>query len=310
VDTSQLAPHDPGYPSSLLDLASAPVLRVRGAVSRLPSVAIVGARDCSEPAREFAHKLGREICAAGFAVWSGGALGIDAAAHEGAIEQGPHTVVVLGSGLLHASPPENSSLFKRIVDGGGAIVSQFFDDEPPVQWRFFKRNAVLAAATELTIVVECELQSGARNTSAHARRLGRSLAAVVQPPWSARGKGCFEEVRLGAVPLRSVEHALDLLLAARHARCPHEPGWGRPRDASRARAQLELPLGLDELQKAVVKATSEGATNLDLLCQHTGHDASAISIAVLELTLRGVLIVSHQGLRLAAAPPPREAPAP
>ncbi|MBL8742781.1 MAG: DNA-processing protein DprA, partial [Myxococcales bacterium] len=156
------------YPPRLLECRPY-TLRVDGELPRGIGVAIVGTRRATEDALRFTRSLAGELAEAGVAIWSGGALGIDAAAHEGALSVGKPTVVVLGSGLDRLFPPENVALFHAIVAGGGALLSIFDDDELPTPPRFLRRNRVLAAATSMTIVVECGYRSGARSAARHAR---------------------------------------------------------------------------------------------------------------------------------------------
>ena len=111
--------------------------------------------------------------------WSGGALGIDAAAHRGALAAGAPTVVVIGSGVARPTPHEHESLFEQVIACGGALVSRLDDEAPARTPHYHARNAVLAAATRLTLVIECGLRSGALSTARHATTLGRPVAFVL-----------------------------------------------------------------------------------------------------------------------------------
>lgn len=288
------------YPRGLGDLQPPPSLRVRGALRDGAAVAIVGAREASQPALDYARQLAFDLTRAGVSIWSGGALGIDAAAHRGALDAGGHTVVVLGGGLDRPSPPTNVALFEEVVQSGGAIVSIFEDDEDAARHRFLLRNRVLAAASGVLIVVECELQSGARNAARHARELGRTVAVCLQPPWSSRGRGCqLEHDDNGALALRGTQHALDLVAAA----WPNAYG-ARPvlPTLQVAKKQLSFDdLALAEEEIAIVRAVDQGAADLDALCAALDAAPGIVSARVLDLVLRGVIEQSHQGLRLASA---------
>ncbi len=272
------------YPPGLRGLTPPPSLRVEGDLPTGPGVAIVGAREATEPALEFAHGLAAQLARAGVAVWSGGALGIDRAAHEGALDAGGVTVAVLGGGLDHPSPQENAPCFQRIRSGGGAIVSQFEDAVQPRPQLFLARNAVLAAATAALVIVECDLKSGARNAAHHARLLGRPRFVVLQAPWMTAGRGCYEELRLGAEPLLDARALIALAL----------PG-----------AQLDLfasaaaPPELAPLEARVLAAIEQGASGADLICERVRAAAAEVQTALFELSMRGLVVESQQGYRRA-----------
>ncbi len=199
-------------PVGLADLADPPqLLYCVGELPPVPWVAVVGTRGASDAAVSFARELAASLCGAGVTVASGGARGIDAAAHEGALDVGGRTVVVAPSGYLRPSPSDHAELFRRIVDGGGAHLSPFEDDHVARRHTFFLRNAVLVACSALVVVVESPLRSGARNAASVARKCGRPLFVVPHPPWHRRGLGCIEELRLGAQPLSSVKQILRVL---------------------------------------------------------------------------------------------------
>ncbi|MBI5490840.1 MAG: DNA-protecting protein DprA [Deltaproteobacteria bacterium] len=173
----RLGPSDEGYPPALRAAAAdAPTLWVAG---ELPErcVTVVGTRHPDLGGLQAARELGRGLAAAGWAVVSGGAVGCDTAAHQGALEAGGRTVVVLGSGLLRPYPRENLELLLRAA-GAGAVLSPFPPETEPLPALFHRRNRVLAALGAATVVVRAGKRSGALSTADHARRLGRPLLAV------------------------------------------------------------------------------------------------------------------------------------
>lgn len=187
-----------GYPSRL-DGAGAPVLRVEGVLPALGgAVAVVGARAATRAGLEAAWAFGHALAQAGRAVISGGALGIDASAHRGALAaRGAGTVAVLGSGLDRLYPTRNRPLFSEIAAApGGAVVSPFEDAAPPRPGRFLARNRVIAALADATVVVEAGTRSGALATARAARELGRLVLAVPGSPGTdalvARGAPAVE----------------------------------------------------------------------------------------------------------------------
>jgi DNA processing protein len=195
-----LRPGDAAWPARLADLASeAPAeLRVLGRLPELAgAIAIVGTRFADEEAIEFTRTLAAQLAAAGRTVISGGARGIDAAAHLGALDAGGATVAVLASGFDPAYPPEHTELFVAIA-GSGALACEHPDGTPPHRGRFLQRNRLIAALASAVVVVQAPLRSGALSTAALGIRLKRPVLTVPYPPWSTRGSGCLGLLRRGA----------------------------------------------------------------------------------------------------------------
>lgn len=189
-------------PARLSDLPRPPLaLHLHGQLPVGPAVAIVGTRWPTEGGAAFARELAGELAAAGVVVLSGGARGIDAAAHRGALDVGGMTVVVAPSGLARPYPPEHSALFLEILAAGGGHLSVAHPEERAALPRFHQRNEVMAALAHIVVVGEAPLRSGARHTARIARRLGRPVFAVPGAPWNERALGALEELRLGARPL-------------------------------------------------------------------------------------------------------------
>jgi DNA processing protein len=192
--------------------AAATGLWCAGSLSGLarPCVAIVGTRAATgygrRMAREFAVALGR----AGCCILSGLALGIDAAAHDGALEAGAPTIAVLGGGHGHLFPPRNRGLAERIVKGDGAVLSPYSPDEPARPWQFLERNGVVAALADAVLVVEAPARSGALNTAGWAA--GR--IPVLAVPGDVDRKhvaGCLALIRDGATLARAPADVLEAL---------------------------------------------------------------------------------------------------
>lgn len=172
---------DAEYPASLRDLCDAPiVLYVRGALecTARRTVAIVGSRAASAYGRSVASSMAAEFAAFGVTIVSGLARGVDAAAHKGAIEASVPTVAVLGSGIRSLYPDYHALLADEIVDGGGAVLSEFPPNEPARAFQFPMRNRVVAALAQATVVVEASARSGALITARLADELGRRVFAV------------------------------------------------------------------------------------------------------------------------------------
>jgi DNA processing protein len=191
---------DAAYPPRLLDLPDAPpTLFVRGdaAVLRGPSAAVVGTRSPSAAARQLASDLALVLAARGYLIVSGLALGVDSAAHIGALaDPAGHTAAVLGSGLLRVYPPGNMPLAEAVARRG-ALLSETHPDAEPNVARLVARNRLIAALAETLIVVETGVEGGAMYAARFAAALGRSVQAVNSP---ASGNRAL--IAAGAVPLR------------------------------------------------------------------------------------------------------------
>jgi len=291
---------DRNYPPSLRDLASPPDhLCVRGELFAGPSIAIVGTRKPSPEARAYAHDLAFRLAQSGVAIWSGGAFGIDAAAHGGALDAGGITVAVVGTGLEHCYPPEHADLYERIVSTGGAIVSPFEPSQHATLLTFPQRNGPLAALTQATLVVQAPLKSGARSTAAFARRLGRPLFVVPVAPWDSLGAGNLAEANLGGQVLTD-ESRLFRLLGVRALDSP-TPSSPVPNDRESpvpdALAMCPQPLWdrLSPSHRKVFSAIAKAPRHLDELCAETGLSAPLVQDALLTLTLDAVLVEGPAG---------------
>lgn len=208
--------HDPGYPPPLLALPDAPaVLHVAGPLparhGESPAAAVVGARRATPYGLEVARALGRGLAAAGVTVVSGMALGIDSAAHAGALEAGGPTVAVLAGGADVPYPASERPLYRRLRDQGG-LAAELPPGLRPRRWCFPARNRLIAALAGVTVVVEAAERSGALITARVARDLGRDVAAVPGPVTSARSRGANDLIFDGAHLVRGAEDVLDLLL--------------------------------------------------------------------------------------------------
>lgn len=201
---SLVVPGDPRWPRAVDDLgARAPLaLWVRGvadlAALTRSSVAVVGARACTEYGRHVTHDLASGLVDRGITVVSGGAYGIDAAAHRAALVTGGRTVAVLAGGVDRLYPAGNTDLLRGVLDAGGAVVSEVPPGSVPSRVRFLLRNRLIAAVTGATVVVEAAWRSGAISTATHAATLGRPVGAVPGPVTSMASSGCHRLLRDGA----------------------------------------------------------------------------------------------------------------
>ncbi|MFH0899818.1 MAG: DNA-processing protein DprA [Pseudomonadota bacterium] len=175
---------DASYPIRLRATRDAPAtLYVQGGLSlREPVVALVGSRAASGNGMAIAEELGYALAKRGALVISGGAVGIDAAAHRGALAAGGPTVVVLATGLDAPYPARNRPLFERIVEKGGALLTSFQPNVPVRRWHFPRRNRIMAGLADAVVVVEASPSSGSMYTAVAAREYGRVLGACPGTP--------------------------------------------------------------------------------------------------------------------------------
>lgn len=227
-----LCRHDLGYPARLVDAADAPaVLHVAGGRDRLrvlldddkPAVAIVGARRAGQEGLEVARSLGRGLAAAGVTVVSGMALGIDSAAHAGALEVGGPTVSVLAGGADVPYPASKRPLHRALV-ATQAVISEMPPGFEPFRWCFPARNRTIAGLAALTIVVEATRRSGSLITAEIAQDMGRAVGAVPGSVTSARTAGSNALLRDGALVVRDAQDALDEALGIGVATVPARRG--------------------------------------------------------------------------------------
>jgi DNA processing protein len=253
--------HDPAYPSGLADLTDAPaVMHVHGAAERLTeltgpearAVAVVGARRASGDGLDLAAALGRGLAAAGLTVVSGMALGIDSAAHRGALETaGAPTVAVLACGPERAYPASRRNLHAELAQRA-LVVSELPPGTPAFRWAFPARNRLIAALAGMTVVVEAADRSGSLITAELAADLGRDVGAVPGSPsaWHAGGTNAL--LRDGAHVVRGVTDILDDVLG------PQIGESGEP--AARLAAA-----GLPELLAALLAQVAGGRRTLAAL---------------------------------------------
>ncbi|OYT73060.1 MAG: DNA-protecting protein DprA [Chloracidobacterium sp. CP2_5A] len=277
---------DDDYPALLREIHGAPLLLfVKGDWAESlaqPCIAVVGSRACSTYGRNAAAKLARDLAAAGMTIVSGLARGIDAAAHEAALEAQGRTIAVLGAGLDDMYPKENAKLAERIAESG-ALATEFPFEKPPTPRNFPYRNRVIAGLCLGVLVVEAAERSGSLITARLALEQGREVFAVPGNITSGKSAGANRLIQDGAklvMDWRDVaeEFSYELRRRLRQGQSPPTP------------AQRPLPLELTEDERALLALVGfDQPIHVDALAMQSGLGQSRVLAALLSLTLNGAL---------------------
>jgi len=270
---------DENYPRLLREIYDPPlVLYVKGELTAKDkgAVAMVGSRQTTHYGIETARKLAYQLAYIGVTVVSGGARGIDTAAHQGALSAKGRTIAVLGTGINLIAPPENAELFQRIAQNG-AVITQFPFNRPADKQSFPIRNRIVAGMTLGTVVVEADLHSGALITSNFATEYGRQVFAVPGRIDSPRSKGCHDLIKKGA---KLCESAEDILSEFEYL----FPSSNKPPSPGETGVLPALELSGNE-QKIMDVLDGEERT-IDEVIRKSGLPSSAVSVALLSLEMK------------------------
>lgn len=288
-----LIPHDaPSYPALLAELHDAPpLLFVAGnaAILERPQLAMVGSRRASRAGVGEAASFARHLAAGGFVITSGLALGIDAAAHQGALDAGGLTIAVLGTGLNEVYPPRHRELAQRIRDNGGALLSELPLDTAAQACNFPRRNRLISGLSLGVLVVEAGLSSGSLITARLAAEQGREVFAIPGPIHHPGSRGCHQLIREGAQLVESVADIFDNLRGWRN--CAPVPPRRRERVTLTAPPQqgvLLLPTPSAD-GAALLALLKSGPLDSEALAQRSGQPIATLLALLTELELDGHL---------------------
>lgn len=273
---------DPEYPSYLKAIDSAPpILYLKGNIPLLfkRNFAVVGSRNASLNAMNFARELSSDLGKEGMNVVSGLALGIDTAAHQGALESG--TIAVLGGGIDVAYPKENADLQAEIAEKG-LLISEFPFGTPPVAHHFPRRNRIIAGLSAGVLVVEARQQSGSMITANYANDFGREVFAVPGSPYDPRAEGTNKLIKEGACVVRNVGDIIDGLANYVNTVNAFDPKDYFPTPGP-------LVQGLAETKSKVLNLLSTTPIDVDSIVRHTKLSPAYVWDILLELELSGKL---------------------
>ncbi|MBQ0721305.1 MAG: DNA-processing protein DprA [Gammaproteobacteria bacterium] len=269
----------PDYPPLLREIDTPPALLfVKGstAILNLPQIAIVGSRNHSTSGQQNAKAFARHLAGSGFVITSGLALGIDGAAHQGALETG-NTVAVLGTGVDVIYPRSHQTLYKAIIAGGGAIVSEFPPGTPARPGNFPQRNRIISGLSLGVLVVEAAMKSGSLITARLAMEQGREVFAIPSSIHNPCAKGCHQLIRQGAALVETSDdiiNELGGLLAYKTA-------------GVEQMAVSNSTSALDETSEKILDALGFDPADLDTLITRTQLSPATLSAVLVQLELEG-----------------------
>jgi DNA processing protein len=264
-----------GYPYLLTKIFDPPpFLYYRGLLPDKNDVlvAIVGSRACTAYGRQVAEDLAFKLAKEGLVIVSGLALGIDSIAHQATLDAGGRTIAVLGSGLDCISPRSHYHLAEEIVRKGGALISEFAPQTPPLPVHFPQRNRIIAGMSQATIVVEAAYDSGALITARFALEQGREVFAVPGPIYSPNSEGTNGLIKSGAYPVTSFKDVLEVLKI-------------KPRSTEKRKRALNLT----KEEETLLALLSAEPISIDKMKKISRLDIAVISATLVMLEIKGLV---------------------
>jgi len=277
---------EPGYPTLLSHLRQPPPLlyiKGRPELATRPAIAMVGSRNGSVVGVKFTRKLAGELATAGFAIVSGLARGIDAAAHEASLDKDGGAIAIIAGGIDNYYPPQNLELQKKI-ETGGLVISETPPGHEPRASDFPRRNRIISGASLGTLVVEAGLRSGSLITARLAGEQGREVMAVPGHPLDPRAAGANRLLMNGASMITCARDAINLL-----SPLSGEPPRQPPKLFEHESEPIETPPAAPDAsaREQVVGALSFHPVDIDELIRMTGLPTQQVKVALLELELSG-----------------------
>lgn len=252
-----------GMPQTLFYIGRLPA-------TRQPTVAIVGSRKPTSYGREVTYEIAHQLARRGVVIVSGLALGIDAVAHQAALDAGGTTIAVLANGLDQITPRSNRQLGIDIVASGGAIVSEYSVGIEPLLHHFLARNRIVSGLADILVITEAASRSGTLNTASHALSQGKDVCVVPGNITSAMSAGCNNLLKQGAAPVTAVEDILTML------------------DLHEKTSQVPLPLGDTGLEQQVIDAIASGLRDgSEIMATIDNITAAEFSAALTMLEVKG-----------------------
>lgn len=240
-------------------------------VDRKPSVAIVGTRRPSNYGREVTQRLSFDLASRGVVIISGLALGIDAVAHQAALEAGGVTIAVLGNPLPDISPRTNRSLGEAIIAGNGALISEYEPGTKVYPSNFLERNRIVAGLSDAIVITEATTRSGTLNTAARALEQGKEVFVVPGNITSPLSAGCNALLKQGARVATGYEDILEIIAP------------------NLMTDQQLLPLGQTELESTIIRLLADGMRDGETIMQQCGVNGAEFNTALTMLEIAGAI---------------------
>lgn len=284
---------DPLYPRLLREIPRPPpLLYVRGDPTclSLPQLAIVGSRNPSGGGSENAERFAHYLSERGFAITSGLALGIDAAAHRGALRAKGKTIAVMGTGIDLVYPSRHRQLAQEIIDSGGALVSEFPLGTASHACNFPQRNRIISGLSGGTLVVEAAVQSGSLITASYALQHDREVFAIPGSIHNPLARGCHQLIRQGATLVETAQDIVDQL-AGLFSYKRQELRTTQPQEDLfvTATAENSAEQELDQHEQQLLQALGYDPLPMDLLAERTGLDIGNLSAQLIGLEIKGLV---------------------
>ena len=277
---NKVSPDSSNYLKELANIDNKPqALYYLGEIpkQRQPTIAIVGTRKPTSYGVEVTSRLASELTKRGFIIVSGLALGTDALAHRACLDAGGTTIAIIPSQLPNIYPRSNSALARRIVEKGGAVLSEHSvdDTEPYIlgRWSFLERNRLVSGVADAVLITEASKRSGTLNTAAHALAQGKDVFVVPGNITSPQSAGCNALIKQGATPVTCAEDIISVVAP----------------EAIPAASQPKLPLGTTPAETVIIEQLTRGIRDGDELQKAAKLSATEFSTALTMLELSGAI---------------------
>ncbi|MCR4880343.1 MAG: DNA-processing protein DprA [bacterium] len=269
---------DESFPECLKNIDDAPaILFYKGDFLNKDfgkTLAIVGSRRCTSSAVENTKAIIKGLKPANAVIVSGGAYGIDTAAHTGALEAGMETIVVLGGGLEHLYPNQNIPMFKKVLENNGVLLSEYYPETKPDVYRFPQRNRIISGLSRGTLVVEANIKSGALITAKLCLEQGKELMCMPGLLSNPNTQGTHKLLKEGAALVTMSEDIIDCL------------GWEMQEQNKVSSTELN---GLSDDEQAIIEVISYEPTNIEKIASKTKIDINNLMIMLTMLELKGII---------------------
>lgn len=266
------------YPEKLRNIQKPPKqLYVLGDENILntKSVAIIGSRVCTPEGAKLAENFAKELSKKGICIISGMARGIDTSAHIGALKAGGKTVAVLGSGFNHIFPAENIGLFSKIIENGGAVVTEYKEDTKPSQNGFVQRNRIVSGLSDGVLIIEAKHRSGTAITASFARSQGKKIFCIPHGLEQREGIGTNRQIKMGAKLVTEAQEIIEELKM-------------EVKEIKNEEKNIEI-LNVPKEYMPVYKYITENPINVDVICKKTRLEISRVNYLLTMMELEGYI---------------------